>query len=536
MNVRPTLTKLGAIAALVAVAILARMLAGTPSQVEVSDSGEPPTQATSESPDAEPASRLLTDALGLTFESPSVGLLETGTGLGVLLLGAWLLGKIVSSIGFSKITGYLVFGILAGPGVGAWIVGKDGTWLLTKPQQDNLQLVNDLAIALIALTAGGEIKLSFVRKAFRSISLILAFEFTLVLLVVGALMTVLLNNSGVLADYGGLVTVMLVASVIAVVATANSPAVVMALLSETRADGPMARTALSITVCKDLLLIIVFAITLTLASTAATNAKQNLAEDLPVDPPPTLNQAEASDDLTEQEVLLAQEVAEELETGELKSSSAKQSSIANKLTRQLGGSMLAGVLVGGLLAFYVRKVKSFLPIVLVLGSFAVALISKELGLKTLIVGLTAGLVMSNLFQTIAEDVFHTIEELSVPVYALFFAVAGTKVDPGVLGGVWIFVVLLVTLRLGAIWGGTAIGCKASGMEPPASRWIWTAFVPQAGVSLALAIVVYEQFDGFGFREDVFNILLSSIAINELIGPILFKLGLVRAGEDRSKGD
>lgn len=535
MKVRPTLTKLGAIAALVAVAVLARMLAGTPTQVELSASGDPPSQASSESPASEPASRLLTDALGLTFESPSVGLLETGTGLGVLLLGAWLLGKVLASVGFSKITGYLVFGILAGPGVGAWIVGKDGTWLLTKPQQENLQLVNDLAIALIALTAGGEIKLSFVRKAFRSISLILAFEFTLVLLVVGALMTVLLNGT-VIAEYGGLVTVMLVASVIAVVATANSPAVVMALLSETRADGPMARTALSITVCKDLLLIIVFAVTLTLASTAATNAKQTLAEDLPTDPPPTLAEAEASDELTAQEVLLAREVAEELESGELKSSSSKQSSIASKLTRQLGGSMLAGVLVGGLLAFYVRKVKSFLPIVLVLGSFAVALISKELGLKTLIVGLTAGLVMSNLFQTIAEDVFHTIEELSVPVYALFFAVAGTKVDPGVLGGVWIFVVLLVTLRLGAIWGGTALGCKVSGMEPPASRWIWTAFVPQAGVSLALAIVVYEQFYEFKFADDVFNILLSAIAINELIGPILFKLGLVRAGEVRSKGD
>ncbi len=308
----------------------------------------------------------------------------------------------------------------------------------------------------------------------------------------------------------------------------------MALLSETKADGPMARTALSVTVCKDLLLIIVFAITLTLASAAANNAKQNAAETLSLDPPPTLQDAAESDEITEQEVLLAQEIAEDIQSGELQAGSNQQSSIANKLTRQLGGSILAGILVGGLLALYVRKVNSYLPIVLVLGSFAVALISKELGLKTLIVGLTAGLVMSNLFRTVTEDVFHTIEELSVPVYALFFAVAGTKVDPSVLGGVWVFVVLLVTLRLGAIWAGTGLGCKVSGMEPPASRWIWTAFVPQAGVSLALAIVVNEQFSDFSFAEKVFNILLSSIAINELVGPILFKLGIVRSGEDRSK--
>ena len=64
MNVRPTLTKLGAIAALVAVAILARMLAGTPTQVELPASGDPPSQASSASPASAPASRLLTDALG----------------------------------------------------------------------------------------------------------------------------------------------------------------------------------------------------------------------------------------------------------------------------------------------------------------------------------------------------------------------------------------------------------------------------------------------------------------------------------------
>lgn len=507
---KSSLTKLAAILALVALAIVARLL----------------------TPDAQGTE--LVDPLGLSFDRPTNALLETGTALGVLLLGAWLLGKVLANFGFSKITGYLVFGILAGPGIGAWIVGEDGTWLISKDQQNNLQLVNDLAIALIALTAGGEIRLSYVRKAFRSISLILAFEFTLVLIVVGALMTVLLNGSGALAEYGGLTTVILVATVIAVVATANSPAVVMALLSETKADGPMARTALSVTVCKDLLLIIVFAITLTLASAAANNAKQNAAETLSLDPPPTLQDAAQSDELTEQEVLLAQEIAEDIQSGELEAVPKQQSSIANKLTRQLGGSILAGILVGGLLALYVRKVNSYLPIVLVLGSFAVALISKELGLKTLIVGLTAGLVMSNLFRTVTEDVFHTIEELSVPVYALFFAVAGTKVDPSVLGGVWVFVVLLVTLRLGAIWAGTGLGCKVSGMEPPASRWIWTAFVPQAGVSLALAIVVNEQFSDFSFAEKVFNILLSSIAINELVGPILFKLGIVRSGEDRSK--
>ncbi|MFU8829049.1 MAG: cation:proton antiporter, partial [Phycisphaerales bacterium] len=179
------------------------------------------------------------------------------------------------------------------------------------------------------------------------------------------------------------------------------------------------------------------------------------------------------------------------------------------------------------------RVGAYLPIILIFGSLAVALISKELGLKPLVVGLTAGLAMSNVFHTIAHDFFKGVEELTVPVYALFFALAGAKVNPSLLGDVWIFVLLLVVIRAFGVWGGTTLGAKLSKVEQPAGRWIWTAMLPQAGISLALATLVNEQFSGFTFADKVFNILLSSIAINELIGPILFKLGLVRAGEDRS---
>ncbi|MFU8830423.1 MAG: cation:proton antiporter, partial [Phycisphaerales bacterium] len=241
---KPTLTKLAAIASLVALAIVARLLSVSREET------------------------VLTDALGLDFAKPSSGLLETGTGLGVLLLGAWLLGKIVSQFGFSKITGYLMFGILAGPGFGAWIMGPEGVWLITKEQADNLSLANDLAIALIALTAGGEIRFSFFRKSLKAITLIMTLEFVLVMAGCTGLMIFLLDRGGALDDYGGLPTVVLVSIVIGIVAATNSPGVIMAMISETRADGPMARLSLSVAVCKDLLLIIGFGLALAVATNA----------------------------------------------------------------------------------------------------------------------------------------------------------------------------------------------------------------------------------------------------------------------------
>ncbi len=487
------------------------------------------------------------DPLGNTFEPISPDILATGTGLGVLLLGGWLLGKAAQRIGLSKITGYLVFGILSGPAVGAAITGNNTTWILTKGQVDNLTLVNELAIALIALTAGGEIRLDFLKEAFAKISAVLALEFTLVLAAVTALMSVLLSGNEVFAEYGGTTTVILVALVVGIVATANSPAVVIAIIGESNADGPMSRLALSVTVCKDLLLIIAFAIALAVATNAAATAKERAAQDdtpipaaqelLQEESQPTNNStqppgADATNQTTNEsdedtDALLDADDTQTDQPDQL----AKKPSVTVALTKQLGGSMIAGIGLGLALAWYVAKVNARLPVVLVLGSFAVALIAEQLGLKTLIVGLSAGLTMANLYPKQAHDLFDHVEELSVPVYAIFFAVAGTKVDPKLLADVWVFVVLYVILRAAAVWAGTGLGCKIANVEPPASRWLWTAFVPQAGISLALAVVVADQFSEFAFSEKVFGILISAIAINELLGPILFKFGINKAGEN-----
>ncbi|MFG0274720.1 MAG: cation:proton antiporter [Phycisphaerales bacterium] len=459
-----------------------------------------------------------TDLFGRPINAFPEGLVSTAKAVGLLLLGGWLLGQLASTVGLSRITGYLVFGIIASPKVGEFLMGGSGRWILAAEQQPYLTLVNNLAIALIALTAGCKIDLRDIREAFRSISLILVFEFTLVLIAVTALLSVMLARNPIFAEYGGLLTVILVAAVVGVVATANSPAVVIAVLSETNAKGVMSSTSLSVTVCKDLLLIIVFALLLGLASNAASTAQ---AEAVSASQPPPA-------------VAAAVEGEPAASTPDDLPPSDQRGSILTKLTKQIGGSLLGGVGIGVALAMYLRRTDAYLAIILTLGSFAIALICAELGLKPLLVGLAAGLTIANRYKDYKPDLFRAIEQMSVPVYVLFFAVAGAKIDPRLVGEVWGYVAALVTLRALSIWVGTGVGCALSGVDAPASKWIWTAFVPQAGISLALAVVVAEEFQVFAFSDKIYAILLSSIAINELVGPVLFKIGLERAGETRSE--
>ena len=63
---------------------------------------------------------------------------------------------------------------------------------------------------------------------------------------------------------------------------------------------------------------------------------------------------------------------------------------------------------------------------------------------------------------------------------------------------------------------------------PARRWMWTAFVPQAGVSLALAAIIESEFTDEPWSAGFYTLMLSVIAVHELVGPVLMKLGIARS--------
>lgn len=460
----------------------------------------------------------LTDALGNTFDTNPASLLAVGTGFGVLLLGAWLLGKVAALAGLSKITGFLIFGVLLGPGVFE---------IITVDQLEYLKLVNGLAVALIALTAGSEMHLPFLKKYAKAILLIGGIEMVIVMVLITVLMETMfhIDNSQIIL-LGGESTGFWVALTIGTIAAANSPAVVIAILTETGARGVMAQTGLAVTVVKDLLTIVVFAVVLALAITGIQHAIDE--HGAPVS------------SATSSEQPAGQADVQPADTPEPTSESASESEgnramsatdVVIYLIKHVPGSVAAGVLVALVGTLYIRRVGAHLAVVLIGGGFAIALLSGALGLEPLIVGLTAGFVMRNFFASDQmHELFETVEELSMPVYAVFFAVAGCKVDPAKVADVWYYVVALVLLRGVGTGVGCWIGGKLGGVKPPARNWIWASLIPQAGIALALTQKINEEFADWPFMEKVYAIMLSSVAVHELIGPLVFKFALWRAGE------
>ncbi|MFG0273823.1 MAG: cation:proton antiporter [Phycisphaerales bacterium] len=451
------------------------------------------------------------DAFGLAMESTPSGLQGAAGGAGLLLLGSWLFGLLVARVRLPKISGYLIFGAIVGPSALA---------LVTKDQLGQLRLINDLAISLIALTAGGEIRLRLVKKSFKVISLVTVIQVGLIFSSVTALVYFGFEMLG-LDAIGDARARLALAALVGTIASASSPAAAIAVISEMRARGRMAQLSLSAAVSKDMLVVAMFAVVIALAA-PSLNA---MAPDAP------------SADQTSAQIAEEAAPAEEAEAVEAESAAALTATIA----RELGGSALVGALIGAALAWIVRALQANLPVFVVLACFGISVLSEAAHLDALIVALVAGLMMENLFRSRTGPIFDTLEELSLPVYCMFFAVAGAKIDLAVLATLWPAALAIVSVRGVMIWGGTWAGARLAGEGGPAGTWLWTAFVSQAGVSLALASLVAQSFEGIDAVAQVYSLLLAAIAIHELVGPVLMKIGLGRgdvepSGSPSDEGD
>ncbi|HUH03739.1 MAG TPA: cation:proton antiporter [Kofleriaceae bacterium] len=405
-----------------------------------------------------------------------VGPQSTTIALGFLLVGAFLGGAGSARAGLPRITGYLVVGFIIGPHV---------TGLLTKDMVAAGKAVEGIAVALIALTAGGEIDLGWVRKHARRLALITASELTVV--AVGVFLVVFLGRALFpFAPADDIVMGLIVAMVFGAIAVANSPTVTIAVIAENHADGPVSRTVLGVTVIKDVAVIVLFAVAMAVAKNV-------------------------------------------LDAG-------AGGALGWTLTRELGGSVLVGVGIGMAISLFLRFVGRDTPVFILATCFAISQIAAVFHLEALLVALTAGIWVENFSgaqrkpaaPARGETLIKSIERLSTPVYAMFFAFAGAKVDLDALAEMWPLALLLVAVRALCVYLGTAIGTRVSGAEPVVVRYAWLGFISQAGVTLALSAIVAREFPTWGAEIQI--LVVAMIALHEFIGPIGFQYALRRAGE------
>jgi hypothetical protein len=111
---------------------------------------------------------------------------------------------------------------------------------------------------------------------------------------------------------------------------------------------------------------------------------------------------------------------------------------------------------------------------------------------------------------------------------VFFALSGAAINLGQAASLALITVPLAIVRLVSIRAGTRIGMRWARLEGPHIQLTWLGLVSQAGVAIGLANMVASAYPRVG--NDLRTLLLALIAINQIIGPVLFRRALVMSGE------
>lgn len=403
--------------------------------------------------------------------SPGAG---TVLGFGFLVLAALQAGSVFAALRLPRLTGYLLCGVLTGP---------DVLGLLTRAMVGDLRLVNGVAVSLIALTAGGELDLRALRPRLRSVVV------TSLLALLSAIVAITLTSmlfSSRLPFMAGLSggQQWSVALTLGVLLASLSPAVTIAIFSETGSDGPVSETSLGVVVFADILIIVAF---------TAVHA-------------------------------LDASVFHLRGGGDL--------SPLVKLSIEIGGSALVGALVALAILAWHRIVREHLSLFIL----AVCIIATEVGsrlhLDALLVCLVAGLLLQNVLGLRGEVLAKVLAPAGLPIYAVFFALAGANLQLADLAVLWPLALLFSVVRGAALMGSARVGAKITGAGEMVERWMPLALIPQAGVSVGLAELLGRHFPEWGAGTR--SLVLAVMTVNVVVGPLLLRYGLARAGETGRK--
>jgi len=395
---------------------------------------------------------------------------STPLALGFALMGALITGDALRRFQLPRLTGYLLFGVIVGPYFSN---------LITAPMAEQLQVFTGIATTLIALIAG--LTLSVERLGSRIGAIVKMTVTTLAVAMAGLAVTGWLVWRWLpVAPHAAGVELLAMLALLTLVVVSFSPTMTAAVVADSGARGRLSDAVLAIVVLADLVLLVVFAVTMQVARVVFDGGGWQGAE------------------------------------------------VLSRLAWEIGGAVAFGVLVGVMFALYLRYIGREITLVLLAVCAVLSQVGTTQQLQPLLAAVAAGIVIENLAVAQGDTLRAAVRRGAPPVLVVFFVAVGASLRLDALAAIGMSALALSAVRLGFIRLGAVAGVKVSGLPGPIRKYAWTGLVSQAGITLGFASVIATEFPGWGNQLQL--LLVASIALHELVGPILFRRGLARAGE------
>lgn len=407
--------------------------------------------------------------------------MSTLLSVSIATLAGLLMTRVIHPLKLPDVTAYLVAGVLIGPYcLGAMHI--NGLGFVSADAVSQLSLVSEVALGFIAFSIGNEFRLKDLKATGRQAAIIGVFQ---------ALTATVLVDLALTAVHFAMPDKLSVAQTLTLgaIATATAPAATLMVVRQYKAKGPLTDLLLPIVALDDAVGLVVFAVSFGIAKTLVSN-----------------------------EVDLV-------------------SILVNPLV-EIAGSLLLGAVMGWLLTqleklFHSNTNRLNLTIAFVFLTASLAMLEFEIGpvtvgFSSLLVCMMLGTVFCNLCP-LSHDLMDAADGWTAPLFALFFVISGAELELNVFldAAIVCIGVVYIVFRSAGKYIGAYASAKWTRCAPQICKYLGITLLPQAGVALGMCTTAMQLGEQGGLIR---NITLFSVLVYELVGPLLTRQALTKAGD------
>lgn len=417
--------------------------------------------------------------------------------LGLLLILGLASTRLMKLFKLPNVTGFLLVGLIVA--IVCLFIDGDGSGVTLSQELNNLNGgISSVALGFIALSIGEEFRLSKIKKYGGKIILITVLQ--------GLLALILVDGAVLLTCY--LLNLPLEVSLcLGAIATATAPAATLMVIHQYKAKGPLVDLLLPVVAFDDALGLVFFSLSVSISKVIATGVTPDVF------------------------------------------------SLVALPSIEIFGSLILGFALGFLMRFVIDFFKSRNNHVIMIIAFTlvgvgvcellgkITILGENLEFSSLLTCMMIGAAYENLGKNseLVERDFSLIERWTPALFMLFFVLSGAHLitsgkdllNSGV-NIITVIIVLLVYLLARSLgkYFGSFIGCKITKREKHITNYLGITLLPQAGVAIGMAnqISSMEAFSHNGSGDIIVCVVLCATLVYELIGPLLTKWSLSKAGE------
>ncbi len=397
--------------------------------------------------------------------------------VGILIFAGFVFGEIATMFKLPRVTGYIVAGVF---------LNLNFSNVLFDNLVYQTDIITNICLSLITFSVGGSLLYSSIKELGSGILNIAIFESLFAFLIIFLGFLAITPFLGPLHDSSWITVLIPVSILIASLGSPTDPSATLAVKHQYNAQGKVSSTIMGVAAFDDVAGILIYSMAIAIAK-------------MLVQP---------------EEISAASLVLEPAET--------------------IFGAILLGIVFGfvfNLVMSWARRETEGVLIVLILGLLFMCFgVSVALEFDELLSTMAMGAFVVN-FNPQRDIIFKMLERyIEELIFVLFFVISGIYLDFSVLTTTFVLVIGFVLFRAIGKFLGARIGASISQSPKMVKNYAAAGLIPQGGIVIGLALLITQNPAFDTFSGIILNVIIGATVIHELVGPLLAKTALKKAGE------